>query len=111
MNSKRRSCPNCGGHVADGAESKCSHCGYLTEAPSAVWWRYFWISVVATPALSLGIPFWLRFMRNRLPKEFTSLLFLTAEVLVLLGGSAVSAYLLARSRKEPSHSANIPAYL
>ena len=39
------------------------------------------------------------------------IVFWSAEILILIIGSGASAYLLARSRKEPSHSANIPAYL
>ena len=118
MNSKRRTCPNCGAPFAHSADAKCARCGYLAEPPASVWWRYFWLSVVATPGLCIATPLWGHLLQDFFPSLpwvswFRALPLdaaLLGGVLTLMLGASISAHLLVRAQGLGSHSANTVAY-
>jgi hypothetical protein len=97
--------------------TKCLRCGQIDEPPSEVWWRYFWISVVATPAIAIGMPLGTRFLGDLsswLPLQSWLSAFPTDAgllgLLIIPTGATISAHLLARAQGLGSHSGNAIAY-
>ena len=107
-----QNCPNCGASL-DGPTAKCPRCGERTEPWQRVWRRYFLISFLATPALCIGLPLWRSVLQKSFPlSQLAKIVTMTrgAELLILVIGTAVSAYSLVRSQGKSPHSSEVAAY-